>query len=96
MKKSFPMEKEGLKPPRVVEAIKHEVRKYLKRERRKALPEGVDYWDFDCRVGAEEPVAKGVHVEEVVGAVDTAAKEGWEKVYVEILAKPGVRKGKGA
>ena len=46
MRKIFPLEVHGLKPPRVIESIKHDVRKYLKRERRKALPEDVDFWDF--------------------------------------------------
>lgn len=91
MRKTFLMESPKLKPARVVEAIKNEYRKYVKRERKKKLPEGVDFWDFDCRVGKDEGSAEAVHLEEVAAGVDKASSEGWEAVYLEILAKPGHR-----
>jgi hypothetical protein len=96
MRKLFPLAVEGLKPPRVVEAIKSDVRKYVKRERKKKLPEGVDFWDFDCRVGADEASAAEVHLEEVKEGIDRAAGEQWDSVYIEILAKPGHRTKKQA
>ena len=93
MKKTFPLTSPLHQPARVVEQIKSDVRKYVKRERKKKLPEGVDFWDFDCRIGqgAAEPETK--HVEEVIGAIDRAAASGAEAVFIEILAKPGVRLG---
>ncbi len=54
MKKTFPLQIEGRHPDRVLDAIKNELRKYLKRERRRDLPAGVDYWDFDCRFGLSQ------------------------------------------
>ncbi len=95
MKKNFPLEVPGHQPPRVIEAIKSDVRKYIKRERRKALPEGVDFWDFDCKVGAGEEPPEPKHVEEVVPAIGEAAAKQLGSVYVEILAKPGHRRSKG-
>lgn len=94
MKKSFPLTDPKHKPERVVAAIKNDVRKYLKRERKKPLPEGIDYWDFTCKVGqgSEEPTTK--HVEEIVPAIDEAAAAGCDAVYIEILAIPGVRRQK--
>jgi len=94
MKKTFPLEVPGIKPPRVIESIKHDVRKYLKRERRKPLPEGVDFWDFDCRVGPDSETPKATHAEDVNGAIDTASRDNWPAIYIEILAKPGHRKSK--
>jgi hypothetical protein len=96
MKKIFPLAVPGHQPPRVVAAIKSDVRKYVKRERRKPLPEGVDFWDFDCKVGQgeEAPVVK--HVDDLIPAIDEAAAAGCEKVYIEILSKPGVRAKKDA
>ena len=91
MRKSFPLEVEKLKPPRVLESIKHQIRKYLKRERRKVLPEDVDYWDFDCRAGKNSENAEVLHVAELTAAIDTASREEWKEIYIEILAKPGVR-----
>ena len=94
MKKLFPMEVPNLKPPRVVEAIKHDVRKYLKRERRKPCPEEIDFWDFDCRIGLTAEEAKPTHVADVNAAIDTASSENWAAIYIEILSKPGHRSKK--
>ena len=94
MKKIFPFEVPGRQAPRVVEAIKNDVRKYLKRERRKALPEGVDFWDFDCRVGQGSAEPEPKHVEELIGAIDQASASEADSVYIEILAKPGHRASK--
>ncbi|MEZ4321774.1 MAG: DUF6172 family protein [Myxococcota bacterium] len=78
-------------PPQALAAVKNTLRKYVKRERRKELPEGADYWDFDCRVGLDEASATPAHVAEVVKRVDALAAEGALEVYVEILAKPARR-----
>jgi hypothetical protein len=91
MRKSFPLEVPNHKPPRVVEAIKAEIRKYLKRERRKPLPEGVDFWDFDCKAGKDAESAETIHVAEIIKPVDIASQENWAALYIEILAKPGHR-----
>ncbi len=94
MRKTYPLEDPPHKAPRVIERIKAEIRKYLKRERRKQLPEGVDFWDFDCRAGRESNSASEVHVSGLTAAIDTASEESWEAIYIEILAKPGHRKPK--
>jgi hypothetical protein len=91
MKKTFPMEDPKHAPPRVVASIKSKIRKYLKRERRKALPVEVDFWDFDCRVGKTEAAAEVAHVSALIKAVDTASEESWSQIYIEILAKPARR-----
>jgi polyphosphate kinase 2 (PPK2 family) len=91
MKKNFPLQAEGKNADRVLEAVKHEVRKYFKRERNRAVPAGADFWDFDCKVGLTADAAEMVRVSAVIEAVDTAAKSGAASVYVEILSKLGVR-----
>ena len=92
MKKTFQLHEPGKADQRVIEAIKNDVRKYVKRERRKALPADVDFWDFDCRVGLEPATAQVKHLAEVAAAIDAVAvTEGATGVYVEILAKPGHR-----
>jgi hypothetical protein len=75
MKKTIQLTHEKIKYPRMVDAAKNEVRKYIKRERRKELPEGVDYWDFDCKFGDTEADAKAIHLTEID----------------EVLRKEGVR-----
>jgi hypothetical protein len=94
MKKTFPFENPPHKPPRVIEAIKADIRKYLKRERRKPLPEDVDFWDFDCLTGRDAASATETHVSALTTAIDTATQENWPTIYIEILAKPGHRAAK--
>ena len=91
MKKNFPLQIEGKNPDRVLEAVKHEIRKYFKRERNRALPKGVDFWDFDCKVGLTAETAEVVKVSAVIESLDALATEGAASVYVEILIKHGVR-----
>jgi hypothetical protein len=93
MKKTFQLTdpQNRHKPARVIEQVKSDVRKYLKRERRKELPEEVDFWDFDCRTGKEVEAATETHVSEINTAIDGAAKESWPAIFIEILAKPGHR-----
>ena len=98
MKKTFKLNVEGKHPDRVLEAVKHEIRKYVKRQRRVPLPEGVDFWDFDCRFGATEASATIVHFATITALIDAVAKgEGGVKgdaFYLELLAKNGVRRVK--
>ena len=91
MRKNFPLQIDGRHPDRVLDAVKHEVRKYLKRERRRDLPEGIDFWDFDCKCGLQAADAEVVHLSALSAAIDALAKAQATSVYVEILAKHGKR-----
>ena len=91
MRKTFPLRVEGKHPDRVVDAVKNDIRKYIKRERRRDLPEGADFWDFDCRFGRTQDQSQIVHLNDIIGRVDEVVKEGGESFYVEILAKPAKR-----
>jgi hypothetical protein len=91
MKKTFSFTHPKKKRPRVVEAIKYEVKKYIKRERRKTLPEDVDFWDFDCRYGADELTCGVIHVSEINKCISEADVEGLESFFLEVLVKPGKR-----
>jgi hypothetical protein len=90
MKKIYPLTAEGKHPDRVLEAVKHDIRKYFKRERGRPVPAGADFWDFDCKVGASADAAEAVRVGAVIEAVDATAKSGAPSVYVEILSKNGI------
>ena len=91
MKKTFLLQIEGKHPDRVLEAVKHEVRKYIKRERRRDLPKGVDYWDFDCKFGTTEDAAETVHLATLTERMDAVAQASGTQFYVEVLAKHGYR-----
>lgn len=92
MKKTFLLHIEGKHNDRVVEAVKHELRKYIKRERRRDLPKDVDFWDFDCKFGLTEESAQPVHLATLTGHIDAAVADNSPQFYVEILAKHGHRK----
>ena len=91
MKKTFKLNIEGKNRDRVLDAVKHDIRKYVKRQRRVALPEGADFWDFDCRFGSSEDTAAVVHFATILPLVDAAAKDGSDAFYLEMLAKTGHR-----
>lgn len=91
MKKTFKLNIEGKNRDRVLEATKHEIRKYVKRQRRVPLPEGVDFWDFDCKFGTSEDNATVVHFATITSLIDAVAKEGVDSFYLELLARTGHR-----
>lgn len=91
MKKTFKLHLEGKNSDRLLEAIKHEVRKYVKREKRKTLPQGANYWAFDCKFGATAEAAEPLHLGEITKQMDVVSKAGGDSFYVEILARPAVR-----
>lgn len=96
MRKTYPLEVQGKHPDRVLDACKHDVRKYVKRQRRVPLPEGVDFWDFDCRFGADQAQAQPLHLAEITAQMDALAAAGGKHFYVEIIAKPGHRTARPA
>ena len=87
MKKTFQLAHEKIKYPRMIESVKSDIRKYIKRERKKAIPSGMDYWDFDCKYGETEDKAKKVHLTELDSYINLAEKDNLESFYIEILAK---------
>lgn len=91
MKKNFNLTSPTKKPDRQTEAVKHEINKYIARERRKALPDGVDYWDFDCKLGHDAGSAVVIHVSEISKKIDAVVLDKKETFYIEILAKKGHR-----
>ena len=94
MKKTFKATHPKIKVPRLFEAIKYEVKKYIKRERGKALPPNVDFWDFDCRFGVDEAHSEVIHLSEINKFISSAEEQQLESFYLEILAKPGYRSKK--
>jgi hypothetical protein len=91
MKKIYKLRQENKKHERVIEETKHNIRKYIKRERSKKLPESMDYWDFDCRFGEDSDDAISTHLSQIIASLDKAYDAKWEQCYVEILAKPAKR-----
>jgi hypothetical protein len=89
MKKTFPLHAPGKADARVLDAIKHEVRKYVQRERKKPRPAGADRWTFDCWVGSDPANSQPKQLKEISAAIDEVAKAGGDDVYIHIKAVPG-------
>lgn len=94
MKKTFKISHPKIKTARLFESVKHEVKKYVRRERNKSLPEDADFWDFDCKYGITEEAAETIHLSQLNKAIDGAEKAGLTSFYIEILAKPANRAAK--
>ncbi len=91
MRKTYKLTHPKIKVPRLVEAVKHDVKKYIKRERKKNLPEGVDFWDFDCKYGTSAEDLQEIHLSEINKFIDQAEAQQLESFCLEIMVKPGRR-----
>ena len=88
MKKVFKINQERLKPDRAVDAIKNELRKYIKREKKKDLPnKKTMYWDFDCKFGQSEELALACEFDEIMHHLNSVVEKNWGECYIEIMAK---------
>jgi len=88
VKKVFQLTDPKKHADRVLEAIKHDIRKYAKREKRKDLadPEAT-YWDFDCKIGTTAEEAEAIDYKELLKALESIQATGATQVYIEIMAK---------
>ena len=91
MKKTFTLTHPKIKYDRLIDGVKHDIKKYVKRERNKQLPEDADFWDFDCKFGATEAEAEVLHLKEINKNIDEAASAAKESFYLEIIVKEGFR-----
>lgn len=86
MKKTFSFNHPKINTDRRIEAIKHEIKKYIKRERRKALPTGMDFWGFSCKFGATEAEVAEIHEAEINKKIDEIHALGLSSFYIEVIA----------
>ena len=88
MKKVFKLTDPKKHENRVLESIKHEIRKYIKREKKKSLSDAETmYWDFDCSVGVSEPAATTIEIDKLIKSLDSYQTTDTTEIYVEILVK---------
>ena len=88
MKKIFKLIDEKKHEDRVLEAVKNDIRKYVKREKKKDLSDKATmYWDFDCKIGTTSDIAQDIPYEELIKALDKIKAMGVTEVYVEVMAK---------
>ena len=91
MKKTFQLTHPKIKPARLFETVRRDLKRYLKRERGKELPEGFNAWSFDCRFDSTAEEASVIDVADIGQAINEAEAEQLESFYIEILARPDSR-----
>ena len=94
MKKTYKLTHPKIKYARLIDAAKHDVKKYLRRERNKKLPAGMNYWDFECKYGVTETEAKAIDLSDINKSIDQAQTANLESFYLEIMAVPRHHKKK--
>lgn len=87
MKKTFQLTASNKAPQRVIESIKHEIRKYIKREKNKKLPDGFDMWIMDCKFAQDENEPKEIRFVDITKSIDMAQEENAKTIYVELVSK---------
>jgi hypothetical protein len=91
MKKTFKLTHPKKKYARLVDTVRRDVKKYIKRERNKELPEDADFWGFDCKFGSTVEGAEMIPLADIGKRIDAAEEQQLESFYIEILAKPANR-----
>ncbi len=92
MKKTFQLSDGDKNKERVLEGIKHEIRKYIKREKRKTLPETSDYWDLKCKFGKNNEEPQVIRFIDITKNIDEAGQGDADSFYLEILSEAAKRK----
>lgn len=87
MKKTFNLVHPKIKTPRIVDSIKHDIKKFLKKERKKNLPSGANYWSFDCKFGQSEETATSIEFATLTKNIDDFVANNIMTIYIEITPR---------
>ena len=91
MKKVFKLKEGNKNPQRQLDAIKYEVRKYIKREKRKPLPKDVDFWDLKCKFGKNDEEPQAIEFIDITKCMNEASEQNCDSFYMEIIATKGYK-----
>ena len=86
MKKTYQLTATNKTQPRVVESIKNEIRKYIKREKRKTLPDGMNVWNIDCKFAKDNETPKPIEFQDITKCIDEAATLNCKSIYLELIS----------
>jgi hypothetical protein len=87
MKKVFKLKVENKTIERQADSIRAEVKKYLKRERNKKVPEKFDHWAFDCKIGESVDRNHNIKAENISKGIENFVKAKADEFYLEIMAR---------
>ncbi|MGK0256550.1 MAG: hypothetical protein ACI81I_001169 [Arcobacteraceae bacterium] len=86
MQKVYELTAVNKEQPRVIEAIKNDIRKYIKREKRKTLPEGMNVWNIDCKFAQNDAEPETIQFQDITKCIDEAAALNCKSIYIELLS----------
>ena len=86
MKKTFLLTDPKKDPQRVLESIKSNIKKYIKREKRKELPEDANFWKIDCKFGNTEETAQEIKFEDIMKNINEASEQNLPSFYIELTS----------
>lgn len=90
MKRTFSLVHPKIKPARLADSVRHEIKKFVKKERDMPTGRDIPFWDFVVKFGLNEESTVEVTLKEINQQIDKAVEEGAEQVYVEIEKVAGV------
>jgi hypothetical protein len=96
MKKTFNLNDQKKKKDRVVDSIKHEIRKYIKREKNKTLPKDIDFWKMECKLSKDDEALSYVEFTHLIKSIDRLVEQEAKSINVEIVSTEGMYKNKEA
>ncbi len=92
MKKTFSFVDGDKNKDRILDGIKNEVRKYVKRENKKKLPEDCDFWDMQCKFAKGDNTPEVIKFVDITKCIDDAAQSEFDTFYLEIISSPTQRR----
>lgn len=85
MKKTYKLVDEKRNIERIIEAIKYDVRKYIKREKNKKNTSDEFVWKFNCKSAVTEEDAESISFLDITKTIDAVATSKDETFYIEIV-----------
>lgn len=94
MKKTYQLIDETMNLERIIESIKNDVRKYIKREKRKKLSEDENIWMFDCKSSINNEEIKEINFTDITKVIEEAGQNNAKTLYMELISKEVKREKK--
>ncbi len=91
MRKTYALMVKDQNADRLIDRIKHDIRKYFNRQRNKTLPKGHDHWLFDCKMGPDEATAQSIHPKEINAKISEFKTQELPSFFIEILTRAAIR-----
>ena len=89
MKKTFLLTDEKKEPQRVLESIKHDIRKYIKREKRKDLVSGSNFWKINAKFGKTEDSIVEIRFVDIMKNITEASEQNWASFHIQLISEAG-------